>query len=732
MSVRFDTVSAFVLKALAVSLLFSSTTVCTGASLFDFDGDHDLDLDDFGRIQRCFNGPQQAPDDPECLELADLDGDGDVDSVDLDVFWACMQGPAIPFDPGCLERPAAVGERVLVASDTPEVIVLEGRDASRRHSLSKGAGALSFVVTTPPQHGALSGNPPLVIYTPAPGYQGPDSFRFVVTEEGKTSVEAVVEIVVSAWHAPIGIPDPGFGILERAPARPAGWPSTPVPGNYCIDNTHPNATDTNNTHGTPDRPRLTFPGNMWDLGPGSLVEIHGGPYDKMSWVRHASGTAASPAFIHGTDFGNKVKIRNGMRLEDSSYLIFENIDWDGNFSEGQGNGVRIIGEGDHLCIRNCEFQDVEAAGSTCAVGITPAGGKTISGVVIYNNLFRDCGDWTREDDVDSHGVAPNLWGRDSTAELKNIWVIDNEFYHLSGNGVQVNAGNWTESFKYLHHVYIGRNIGHHNRQAPFWSKQASHVIMSQNRAYGSRKHGPQMGDGFGNQYNPSHVWYLYNEVYDCNYGFRQSDTTGGISHHPVFYIGNVIHDIHPEPGLSYSPTNAWRPGVAISLWHGDQSRYIINNTIYDVESGIQAIYPGPLLIDENIITGINAEDAHISVSTTASASQTELYTSVLHLDGGGARIYWGSEGMYTSLADFQAAHPEQGTGAIELDPLLKFDVYGIGMPDKGSPAVDTGIESLVYQYFEYLYGLDITMDWQGAPRPQSGNWDLGAIELPQG
>jgi len=59
----------------------------------DFDSDGDVDLEDFGRFQTCFNGPGRPPASPDCGS-ADLDGDGDVDLSDFASFQACFNGPA--------------------------------------------------------------------------------------------------------------------------------------------------------------------------------------------------------------------------------------------------------------------------------------------------------------------------------------------------------------------------------------------------------------------------------------------------------------------------------------------------------------------------------------------------------------------------------------------------------------------------------------------------------------
>ena len=63
----------------------------------DFDGDLDVDQEDFGHFQACFSG--HGVQYPAGCEDADFDLDGNVDENDLSVFQACMGGPNRP--PGC-------------------------------------------------------------------------------------------------------------------------------------------------------------------------------------------------------------------------------------------------------------------------------------------------------------------------------------------------------------------------------------------------------------------------------------------------------------------------------------------------------------------------------------------------------------------------------------------------------------------------------------------------------
>jgi uncharacterized lipoprotein YddW (UPF0748 family) len=64
----------------------------------DFDQDGDVDLQDFGHFQGCFNGPNATPAQSQCSD-SDMDHDTDVDLSDFVEFQSCFNGPNRP--PAC-------------------------------------------------------------------------------------------------------------------------------------------------------------------------------------------------------------------------------------------------------------------------------------------------------------------------------------------------------------------------------------------------------------------------------------------------------------------------------------------------------------------------------------------------------------------------------------------------------------------------------------------------------
>ena len=86
------------------------------------------------------------------------------------------------------DRPVAELLAVEVFSNDTVRIALSATDVD--------GDALTFMIVTPPAHGALGGTAPNLTYTPAPGYTGPDSFAFEASDGAMASEPALVSITV--------------------------------------------------------------------------------------------------------------------------------------------------------------------------------------------------------------------------------------------------------------------------------------------------------------------------------------------------------------------------------------------------------------------------------------------------------------------------------------------------------------------------------------------------------
>ncbi|HEV3084276.1 MAG TPA: Ig-like domain-containing protein [Gemmataceae bacterium] len=87
-----------------------------------------------------------------------------------------------------INGPVANAQSIAVNQDTQAAITLTGADPKNE--------PLTFTVTSDPSHGTLSGTAPNLLYTPAAGYHGPDSFQFKVSDSVQDSDVATVSIFV--------------------------------------------------------------------------------------------------------------------------------------------------------------------------------------------------------------------------------------------------------------------------------------------------------------------------------------------------------------------------------------------------------------------------------------------------------------------------------------------------------------------------------------------------------
>ncbi|MFY2562851.1 kelch repeat-containing protein [Corallococcus terminator] len=131
-----------------------------------------------------------------------------------------------------LQNTAPVAQAVAVSTvdGEPVNVTLMATDA-------EAGPPLNFVIVTPPANGTLSGAPPDVVYTPNPGYVGPDSFSFLARDCGLESNVSTVTVDVAGRPVPT-ITCPADAVAEAqdasgaevtyAPATLTGW-SLPPP-----------------------------------------------------------------------------------------------------------------------------------------------------------------------------------------------------------------------------------------------------------------------------------------------------------------------------------------------------------------------------------------------------------------------------------------------------------------------------------------------------------------------
>ena len=506
------------------------------------------------------------------------------------------------------------------------------------------------------------------------------------------------------WHPPFGIPRPTFGITDRAPVPPADWVA-PTPGFYFVSPGTPGATDRDNPLGTPRMPRATVPRR---LPAGSVVELRG-RYDAEhtgAALLRAEGTASQPVFIRG-DPARPAEILRPWEVS-GSYVVVEHL----RFKDRDGTttgSFTFLAPIDHAAIRHSDVSGNRRWGGLAIEGWT---GSTAANVVVYDNRIHDNGDVRANFDQDRHGIHVG-------ERVNTVWIVDNEMWRNSGDGIQINARRSALQAS-THHIYVGRNVSHHNKQNGFWTKQATDVIFSQNVAYAHRASNSSLGVGLGFQYAPSRVWFIFNHVYDVEYGIQAaSDADLGIGT-DSYFVGNVIHDVHDSDN-DFNPATAWQ-NCAISL-AGGINRHVVHNTIHDVDSGIcSPSATGRIDVHNNIVFGVRPDGHHVFVEFPAVAAATKgegnVFGPTYRLNAGG------------TLRSF--TKEEFGSNSVVRDP--GFVRTGSWPLDLGSAAavIDRGAAAglSVFRLYRSLYGEDIFHDVVGRPRQSGVRLDPGAFEAP--
>lgn len=492
-----------------------------------------------------------------------------------------------------------------------------------------------------------------------------------------------------SWEPPIGIRAPEFGIEEshtmyENALYDFGNGTVPYPdaGNgpytHYVDNQHPNATDSNNPYGTPNKPRMTIP---LSLSPGSVVEVHNGPYSYTESIHgdlylplvEGYGTADKPIFIRGANSSTPFEIGelgtsvNEIIVRDYSYVILENV-----FINGPA--IKIYQPTTHFAIRHSEITGETTSGiKLWSYKLDFVPGEVKDNIVIYNNKIHDNGPYPASAETGRFGVII-----DNASE--DVWVVDNDMYYNGDDSLQVIDRYWVPELRGIiaDGIYIGRNKMHHDGENAIDIKGSKNVIISQNEIYGYLTlYSTSAGEAIriNDEGEQDNIWLLYNRIYDSEDGI---DPVNALF--KPYIIGNVIHNVD---------TAINRDGAIVT-----------NNTIYNCTLGVGRRRGPYYELSNNIIT--NCDTAYDYCS---SCGTDVTYSNILYNNGSSRAC----------------------TDCIYDDPQMEADNE---TPSASSPAVDAaGQISEAYDIFFNTYGLDIRRDIDNKPRPSGGDWDIGAHEI---
>jgi hypothetical protein len=474
-----------------------------------------------------------------------------------------------------------------------------------------------------------------------------------------------------AWTPPVGIPKPAFpSDLDVArPALPASW-TTSQPGFYFVAGT---GCSDSNGNGTPTAPRCSLPGSA---SPGDVIVLDG-TISRSASIGY-TGSAASPVWVMGKDPASRPTITTSWSIG-GSYVIVDSLAF--NMNSQDGVGLR----GDHVMLRNSTMVNTYGTSNGSAFG---TGG---SQVIFYKNVVSQSGNWqySGSGDIDRHGIK--VGGSD-------IWIVDSQFFHIQGDGVQI--GDQNNAASSINRIYVGRNLAYENLQFGFWTKNATDVIFSENTVRLQKSSGAGgPGGAMGGQYDPKYVWYINNTIHDSNSGIHIAGSGNG-GGGPWYAIGNVVYNI----ATTSHSCNAYDNG-AISF-RNSGSFTAIFNTVYNVD--FFGGYPpgGSATVRNNVFATLQGGCSAFGDETPNITHDYNLYSSSAYTSGSEANRVVGDPKFVTPGSDFSLT--------------------------SSSPAVGRGstVEEPAFAAFQARYGVDIRKDLKGNVRPQQGKWDLGAIESP--
>jgi hypothetical protein len=330
----------------------------------------------------------------------------------------------------------------------------------------------------------------------------------------------------------------------------------------------------------------------------------------------------------------------------------------------------------HIVLRHSELHGTPSDGGLGIVnwevpyGVVYTGSGVIDNVVIYDNSIHDNGDMNASSPQHVHGISVS-------DHVNTLWVVDNQLARNSGDGIQINAQVGQNAT--THHIYVGRNSAYGNGSNGFWTKYATDVIFSQNDCYGHRPSNTGLGQCMGAQYAPDWVWFLFNHVHDSEYGITQMSDNGEVAR--TFIIGNVIENIHASQAGDPTPDSGWGPSAVMIA--GGSERHVINNTIYNVDSGVNdGTTAGTLEVADNIISDITqAAASHILLDFAVAGTITVMHHDLLF---GNPRIDWGNGQVLVTASQLAPVH------SLESDPQFVDAAGGDFHVASTSPAVGAG------------------------------------------
>lgn len=601
----------------------------------------------------------------------------------------------------------------------------------KAYKYGNGGGAVSaWRLDTVPTNGtlyegtrALSSNdtvsdPDDLFYAPNSDFTGGDSFTYCAADATGTSNVATVTLQVAdpaGYPMPVGIPDPGFGIDESAPADPAAWPAAESAGYYYIDSDHPGCSD-GSDYGYPDTPRCSFPESGATIDAGGKVVLAPStlPYAlrNSSWHQiNFNGQPGATSWLVGDETGpDKPRITihpdrgsesTQLRLT-GGHMRISGVIFDGVLPRHMGGGVN------NVVLRHSEVKNNPSTnrGGT-SVSLSTDGSDVLAfNVYAHDNGIVEADGLAEERDIHAF-VGTNQAG---------YWMLDNRCDENAGDCVQLGNNNSTSD------VYIGRLVAHSEGENCIDIKDFNRVVVSESSCWDLRP--VVYGNSGGNAQNfyvndegvqQNHVYFLNNRSWDTGGSNYAASNIGG----SVYFIGNISFASPAADGLNFG--------------NGNGSRYAYFNTLSGSEIGMYLYGSGSALdryIAANIIDGATLYQARLrSATSVINTLDYNFYTDpVGEFASGGS-----TPTVHSGLSAFQNATGFSQNSAEGIDARFEnAGIYDFRL-SSGTALIDSVPESFLITQpvlSNLANDLGVTLrDIAGTNRPQGTDYEAGAYSF---
>jgi hypothetical protein len=526
----------------------------------------------------------------------------------------------------------------------------------------------------------------------------------------------------STWIAPVGIPDPPASLrpdrdTPSAVSRCPAWPSAANRECYYVDNSHRDASDTENPNGSPNRPRATIPGNT-SFQQGAYLEVRGGPYTIGTRTWTAGGSAARPVFFVGV---GKPEIRSA-----SASLQFAG-------SWGVVQGFQFVNTrlgrptktaSNNFLIRHNTVRDWTGSDRASAMGFAfgaeaEAGGTYNEHFVFYDNDIFNIGSFDPRVEHENIGIVVSLGAR-------NFWIVDNRIHHIAADSVRTgtNPDPDGNDEPVAERIYIGRNQLHHNGENAVDVKVSRDVVISENTMYDFQDGVDSGAEAVVLHYRPARIAILANTFYNARNGIV------GTGQSDVWILSNVFYNIAHYPGDR--PFDVNRLGTAANAIHVDGQRgdcLIANNTFDDNDRHINVESSSKCAIVNNVFGPTKGSGACIGFETHG-GHEAALISHNLFPAGRKRALVQVERTRYESVGSYSRRYRGKCTGCIEGDPAFAQPARRDYTLLVSSPAKDSGttLDGISALPSEKHLGERVLSDRARVTRPQAARWDMGAYE----